>query len=62
MKSCPITYTITQLQNFEVSKFDGNIWKPCRPEGYYGLCLKSRISKAWKVFTGQYEVVNWEEN
>ena len=39
MKSCPITYTITQLQNFEVSKFDGNIWKPCRPEGSYGLCL-----------------------
>lgn len=32
---------------------------PARPEGFHGICLRARLHAAWKVFTGEYDAVNW---
>jgi hypothetical protein len=37
-------------------------WLPKRPLGFQGLYLKRRLSLAWKVFTGQYDVLRWSDS
>lgn len=34
-------------------------WVESRPEGLWGLCLRTRIRAAWLVFTGRADVLQW---
>lgn len=34
-------------------------WVFARPAGYGGVCLLWRLRMAWKVFTGQCDVLAW---
>lgn len=36
-------------------------WLPLRPMGWQGLALRHRLKAAWKVFTGQWDTLSWEE-
>lgn len=36
-------------------------WVPARPLGFQGLCLLTRLRRAWMVFTGQADVLVWED-
>lgn len=31
-----------------------------RPEGFWGLCLGTRLKAAWMVFTGRWDALRWE--
>lgn len=35
-------------------------WVPCRPEGFDSF--SSRVSLAWKVFTGKADAIIWPED
>jgi hypothetical protein len=39
---------------------DGS-WGPIRPVPLWGLCLRRRLSLAWRVFKGEVDVVEWEQ-
>jgi len=36
-------------------------WVACRPLGFPGYRLITRFKIAWKVFTGQYDALRWDE-
>ena len=50
------------LKNWEdqVEDKDSGKWVCARPMSYQGLCLGWRLRMAWKVFTGQCDVLAWK--
>lgn len=59
----PSEYTLDRIyflaaNNENKMKYPGTEkWVPARPEGVY--YMRGRFSKAWKVFTGQADIVVW---
>lgn len=63
MSRTPMFYTATQLCTWAIRTRRGDgVLVPCRPEGFWGLCLRWRLRAAWLVFTGRADVVQWEES
>lgn len=65
-KRCPEVYSAAELKNWHISEKVENSseslerWRPARACGYSGMGhLKRRIRISWRVFCGDYDVVNW---
>lgn len=61
-KRSPSEYTLDRLYLIARNGDQKNIvgtdkWVPARPEGTF--YLRGRFAKAWKVFTGQADIVVW---
>ena len=37
-------------------------WYVAKPLGFYGLMIKERLNLSWKVFTGKYDVLIYQED
>lgn len=62
MKGVPHVYWARELRDWSVSQAGpSGIYTMARPEGFYGLCFRWRLSIAWKVFKGEYDAVRWSE-
>ncbi len=64
LSNTPTVYTTSTVAGLAASiratDGTGRSYTP-RPIGLYGLELKLRIVTAWKVFTGQWDALRWEE-
>jgi len=60
MKS-PQHLSAVELKDWSYTVRDNNTgqWIPKRVEPYYGLRLVHRCKLAWKVFTGEYDALDW---
>ena len=56
----PMCYRLLRLQEYDVDIEINGRWVPARP---LSSCLFwDRITYAWLVFTGKYDVFYWPEN
>lgn len=62
MKNAPNKWNLKNLlehcENGPKSEIDGK-WLPARPLGYLSFCR--RFKYAWKVFTGEYDALEWPQ-
>lgn len=67
MKRQPTIFTASEMKNYSTStpsKKDDGRWIPARPLAYpYGLipAFRRRLRFAVGVFTGKYDVLDWED-
>ena len=55
-------YTANEIKNWDVSTPNQkDEWVPMRPDyvGWNGFF--ARLKQGWKVFTGKYDAVNWQQ-
>ncbi len=52
--------TVAGIARSVSRQLDDGRWVPCRPEGWLGYCLPTRLRCAWLVFTGRADVLVWE--
>jgi len=60
----PDLYKIRELLNYTSGVARGlpdGSYGPTRGLGFDGICLKRRISVAWRVFKGELDAVKWED-
>lgn len=60
----PLVYTASEIVNWHISEQDPktNKWRPSRPCGFWDIThLNQQFKLAWRVFIGQYDVLNWGE-
>jgi hypothetical protein len=56
----PTMYQAKHLTKWDnMTKFDGEDWKPARPIPFYGFQIKKRIKLAWRVFKGELDALDW---
>ena len=62
---CPTRWTAMDVKEWGVDnlvKHNGeDVYRPARPVPFWGLCFFYRLKMAWLVFTGQCDVLDWEE-
>lgn len=56
-------YTADEIKNWETDFYseDKNRWLPARPENYKFASIQQRIKFAWGVFTGKFDVLDWQD-
>ena len=53
-------YTAQEMKKWDVNYDAGTLgWLPRRPENYKFESLRNRLSNAWRVLTGDYDVLDW---
>ena len=58
--NCPQTFLSDEIVKWpNETQLPCGAWVPARPIGLQGLFLRHRCRLAWRVFTGQYDVVKW---
>lgn len=57
----PNLYVADDIKKWNTLSQINNKWVLARPLGLWGLCLKTRMVYAWKVFIGKYDVLTWKE-
>lgn len=63
-QGCPTIYNADQLiatGNQNQTGFPDGRWVASRSLGWPGLCLRYRLLCAWRVFTGQADVLTWTD-
>jgi len=57
-----VIYTAQEIQDWDTSTLvEGRGWLPARPVDYRLLRLLERIVSAYRVLTGKYDALDWEE-
>lgn len=66
MKYVPNIYSATEIRFWNTmgkgTHLKDKTWIPARPMGFWGLCLFTRLKRAWMVFTGKCDVLKWDES
>jgi hypothetical protein len=63
----PDIWTAGAIQNYNVTRCihsvhtGGDLWLPARPEPHNAFSFMWRFKLAWKVLTGEYDAMRWEE-
>lgn len=58
----PITYTPEVLQQWGTScQLPDGRWVNARPDGHNLCSFWLRLRTAWRVFTGRYDALRWEQ-
>jgi hypothetical protein len=58
----PQVYTARAIQRWDVEmSLDGKSYTPARPLSLNRSIFK-RLLLAWKVFTGRYDILDWEDH
>ena len=60
MIQLPRKYKPQEILENDVKKEIGGIWVPARPIGLYVIGLWTRLKYSWGVFTGKYDVLEWD--
>lgn len=59
----PTVYSASEIATWHVSEeYEPGKWRPARPWPWYGHQWRYRLRLAWRVFTGQYDALNWGDN
>ena len=57
----PELYTASRLQSWDVAmQLPNGRYIPARPEGHNLYSFAHRVKIAFRVFTGQYDAVDWD--
>lgn len=56
-------YTADQIKNWDTAvETNHHEWIPARPENHKNEGIRYRLRLAWRVFIGEYDVLDWEEH
>ena len=60
----PSRFTMADIKQYDTFYKDviTATFKPYRCVGWHGFYLIRRLKLAWKVFKGEYDVLDWEHN
>lgn len=63
MLRVPSRFTMDDIKSYDVFYLDAitKTFKPARSIGWRGFFLIRRLTLAWKVFKGEYDVLDWEQ-
>jgi len=57
-----MVFTASEIATWHIAEeFEPGKWRPARSCPIYGWRFMERLRVAWRVFTGQYDALNWEE-
>jgi len=57
----PSIFTAREMLNYPNSTEVNGKWVPARPLPFYGLRFFKNLKIALAIFTGKYDVLNWED-